>query len=71
MHQNPISAAALPQTPFIRELTTIPETSQLNLMGPSSGGKGGYCCGVQKILKIDRETVRAHDRCASGGAGAM
>jgi len=71
MHQNPISAGALPQTPLMRELTTIPETSQLDLRGPSSEGKGGDCCGVQKIPKIDSETVRAHDRCASGGGGAM
>jgi len=54
MHQNPILAGASPQTPLVGSLQRSPD-----LIAGFKGacyyrhGRGGECCGVQKILKID------------------
>jgi len=40
MHQKPILAGALPQTPFVEELTALPQTPWLDLRGSTSKGRG-------------------------------
>jgi len=42
MHQNPISAGALPQTPLVGELAALPQTSLLDLRGPVFKGRGVF-----------------------------
>ena len=59
MHQNPISAGALPHTPLVGELSaySAPPYPLAGFKGPTSKGRAGECCGVQNILKIDSEML--------------
>jgi len=74
MHQNPIPAAAVLQTP-LGELRALPRTLQLDLRGPTFKGRdrrgrkktegkgmGRECCEVQKILKIADGGIETGER---------